>query len=147
MDDTDRKILNIIQEGFPVDKRPFEVIGRMVGLDEDGVLKRIKALKKRGVIRRIGPILERKRLGYESILCGLHADEDIIENIASQINRHSGVTHNYERDGELNLWFTITAKTIKEIDTFLRDLEKRFSIRIYRFPEKRMFKIKTYFPV
>ncbi|HOJ70968.1 MAG TPA: AsnC family transcriptional regulator [Syntrophorhabdaceae bacterium] len=147
MDDIDRKILNMIQEGFPVDRRPFRIIGEMVGLNEEMVLNRIKALKEKGVIRRIGPILERKRLGYESVLCGLHVEEDKIVEIAKAINRHSGVTHNYERDGELNLWFTITAKTKKEIDTFLADVERRFSIRIYRFPEKRMFKIKTYFPV
>lgn len=147
MDEIDRKILNLIQDEFPVAKRPFEVIGRIVGLDEDKTLERIKRLKEKGIIRRIGPILERKKLGYVSVLCGLHADKSIIEDIAKEINRHTGVTHNYEREGELNLWFTITARTDKEIDTFLSDIEKAFSVKIYRFPEKRVFKIKTYFPV
>ncbi|MCX8110139.1 MAG: AsnC family transcriptional regulator [Syntrophorhabdaceae bacterium] len=147
MDKIDRAILNIIQESFPVEDRPFKVIGEMVGLDEKEVLNRVKTLKEKGIIRRIGPILERKRLGFESVLCGLHAEKDMIVDIAGEINRHSGVTHNYERDGELNLWFTITARTKKEIESFLSDMEKKFSIKIYRFPEKKMFKIKTYFPV
>ncbi|MBP9561624.1 MAG: Lrp/AsnC family transcriptional regulator, partial [Syntrophorhabdaceae bacterium] len=75
MDDVDRSILNIIQEAFPVERRPFRVIGEMLGLDEETVLERIRVLKKKGIIRRIGPILERKRLGYESVLCGLYADD------------------------------------------------------------------------
>ncbi|MBP9560519.1 MAG: hypothetical protein KBE27_01705, partial [Syntrophorhabdaceae bacterium] len=111
------------------------------------VLERIRVLKKKGIIRRIGPILERKRLGYESVLCGLYADDGRIEEIAQEISRHTGVTHNYERDGELNLWFTITARAKGEIDSFLLDIEKRFSVKVYRFSEKRVFKIKTYFPV
>lgn len=147
MDDVDRSILNIIQEAFPVERRPFRVIGEMLGLDEETVLERIRVLKKKGIIRRIGPILERKRLGYESVLCGIYADDGRIEEIAQEISRHTGVTHNYERDGELNLWFTITARAKGEIDSFLLDIEKRFSVKVYRFSEKRVFKIKTYFPV
>lgn len=147
LDDIDRTILNFIQESFPVEKRPFQFIGKLLGLEEEVVLERIRSLKKRGVIRRIGPILERKRLGFVSVLCGLHASRDIIEAIAEEINKHAGVTHNYERDGELNLWFTLTVRTKEEIDSFLWEIEKKFSIKIYRFPEKSVFKIKTYFPV
>lgn len=59
----------------------------------------------------------------------------------------TGVTHNYEREGDLNLWFTIITDNAKEIDTFIEDLERRFLLKIYRFPKKRVFKIKTFFPV
>ena len=77
----------------------------------------------------------------------MHVDEAILMDVVRDINKHKGVTHNYEREGKLNLWFTITAKSAGEIDSFLADLEKRFSLRIFRFPKKRVFKIKTYFPV
>ncbi len=147
MDDIDRVILNIIQESFPVEKRPFKIIGELLGLKEEIVLERIRSLKERGIIRRIGPILERKRFGFVSVLCGLHAGSDTIEAIAEEINKHTGVTHNYERDGELNLWFTLTVRTKEEMDSFLSEIEKMFSIKIYRFSEKKVFKIKTFFPV
>lgn len=147
IDDIDRSILNLIQHGFPVTKRPFFEIGREVGIEEQEAFDRIKKLKERGIIRRIGPVIERKKIGYVSVLCGLNAEAHRIEEIARAINRHPGVTHNYERDGELNLWFTITGKTKEEIESFLEEIERTFSVKVYRFPEKKVFKIKTYFPV
>ncbi len=147
MDEIDRKILNLIQEEFPLSERPFEDIGKQVGISGREALKRIKELKEKGIIRRIGPILERKKLGYESVLCGVHVDEHKTVEIAREISALTGVTHNYEREGDLNLWFTITKKTGGEIDRALADLEKTYGLKIYRFPEKKMFKIKTYFPL
>jgi DNA-binding Lrp family transcriptional regulator len=81
------------------------------------------------------------------LLCGVHVGADVIDGIAQEINKEPGVTHNYEREGELNLWFTVTMKTMNDIDRFIGNLEKAFSVRIYRFSKKRTFKIKTYFPV
>jgi DNA-binding Lrp family transcriptional regulator len=147
LDDIDRRILNLIQEEFPLAERPFDELGRVAGVDGREALERVRALKQKGYIRRLGPILERKKLGYVSTLCGLHVDEDNILQVAGEINRQTGVTHNYEREGELNLWFTITKKTDQEIDSFISHLEKTFAIKVYRFPEKQVFKIKTFFRV
>ncbi|HOE16512.1 MAG TPA: Lrp/AsnC family transcriptional regulator [Syntrophorhabdaceae bacterium] len=147
MDEIDKKILNLIQEEFPLSERPFEDIGKKTGISGREALKRVKELKEKGIIRRIGPILERKKLGYTSVLCGVHVDDSAIVEVAREISALAGVTHNYEREGELNLWFTITKKTIGEIDSALADLERAHGLRIYRFPEKRTFKIKTYFPL
>lgn len=147
MDQTDRTILNIIQYEFPLTEKPFEAIGKQAGISEEEALERVKKLKEKGFIRRIGLVLERKKLGYASLLCGVHIDNDKIEEVAGTISKEPGVTHNYERDGELNLWFTVTMKTMDDINIFLRDIEERYALKIYRFPEKKTFKIKTYFPV
>ena len=147
MDESDRKILNVIQEEFPVTPRPFAEIGKLVGMREEEVIERVRRLKTEGYIRRIGPVLERKKLNYVSALCGVHVDENKIMDFADELNRHSGVTHNYEREGELNVWFTIAARTKDEIDDLLSGLEKKYEVTIYRFPEKKVFKIKTFFPV
>jgi len=147
MDEFDKKILNAMQKEFPVARRPFNELGKLVGLDEKEVIKRVGKLKSDGYIRRIGPIFERKKLGYASTLCGVHVDEDKLTDFVNEINKHRGVTHNYERDGDLNIWFTIASKTNDEIHDFLSDIEKKYRIKIYQFPEKKVFKIKTYFPV
>ena len=147
MDETDKKILNTIQEVFPITRRPFAEIGKTLQLEEKEVLERVIKLKSDRYIRRIGPILERKKLRYVSTLCGLKVDEDIMPAFVNELNRHSGVTHNYERDGELNLWFTIAARSMEDIQWYLAGLEEKYSLKIYRFPEKKVFKIKTYFPV
>jgi len=147
MDAVDRTILNLIQEEFPLTEKPFEAIGKQVGIDENEALERIKRLTEEGYIRRIGLVLERKKLGYTSLLCGTRVDTDKIETIAGEISKEPGVTHNYEREGELNLWFTVTMKTMDDINRFITKLEQTFAIKVYKFPEKRTFKIKTYFPV
>lgn len=147
MDTIDRKILNLIQEEFPITGRPYAEIGRQVGIGEEEAVERVQRLKQEGYIRRIGPVLERKKLGYASALCGVHVEEDALEEVAKAINAFPGTTHNYEREGDLNLWFTVSAKTREEVERFLTGLEERYALRVYRFPEKRVFKIKTFFPV
>jgi len=147
MDPIDRALLNVIQEEFPLTEKPFEVIGKRAGISAEEALLRVLRLEEEGYIRRIGLILERKKLGYASLLCGTSVAPERIEEVAEKISEESGVTHNYERDGDLNLWFTVTMKTMDDIDRFITDLEKSFPIRVYRFPERKTFKIKTYFHV
>jgi len=147
MDEIDKKILNLIQEEFPLHKRPYAEIGRQVGIDEKEAMERVQRLKDAGIIRRIGVVFEPKKLDYTSTLCGVHVEEKMLMEVVEAINKNTGVTHNYEREGDLNLWFTIIADNAEEINTFIGDLERRFSLKIYRFPKKRVFKIKTYFPV
>jgi siroheme decarboxylase len=147
LDDKDRQILNLIQEEFPLVPRPFLQIGGPLGLTEEEVLSRVKEFKAAGLIRRIGPVLERRKLGYASCLCGVAVDEERIGEVAREISKQVGITHSYERTGDLNLWFTITKKTAGEIDRFLTETEERFGLTIYRFPAKRVFKIKTFFPL
>ena len=147
MDPVDKKILNLIQEEFPLDARPYARVAEGVGISEEEALTRVRRLVDDGYIRRIGLVLEGKKLGYVSLLCATHASPERIDEIAGVISAEPGVTHNYERDHELNLWFTITMKKMADIDNFLSGLENRFAIKIYRFPEKKRFKIKTYFPL
>jgi DNA-binding Lrp family transcriptional regulator len=147
MDEIDRKILNLIQQEFPLHKRPYAEIGKQVGIDEKEAIERVQKLKDVGIIRRIGVVFEPKKLDYASTLCGVHVEEDKLMEVVEAINSNTGVTHNYEREGDLNLWFTIIADNPEEINTFIGDLENRFSLKIYQFPKKRVFKIKTFFQV
>lgn len=145
MDAMDKKLLDMLQEEFPLVETPFAEIGEKVGLTGEEVRKRIETLKTGGYIRRIGPVIDAKKLGYCSLLCAAAARPDTIGQLADAINAEPSVTHNYEREGELNIWFTVTMKTQGDIDAFLKKIEDRFSLTILRFPEKRTFKIKTRF--
>lgn len=145
IDGIDKKILNLLQEELPLVEKPFEEIGEKVGLTGKEVMERVARLKQDGYIRRIGPVLDPKKMGYSSLLCAAAVPPERIEEVAAAVSAQAGVTHNYERDGELNLWFTVTMKEKKDIDRFISDLEEKYSITIHRFPEKRTFKIKTHF--
>ncbi|MFN4336142.1 MAG: AsnC family transcriptional regulator [Candidatus Nitrosocaldus sp.] len=108
LDAMDREILNIIQWEFPLVRRPFLAIGERLGVSEDEVIARIRRLKDGQIIREIDAIFDTRRLKYKSALVAMSVEQDRIEDIAEAINKHPGVSHNYERDdAKYNLWFTI----------------------------------------
>ncbi|MEA3471056.1 MAG: AsnC family transcriptional regulator [Thermodesulfobacteriota bacterium] len=125
MDETDRKILNILQRDFPVDPESFRLIGEKIGLSEDEVLKRIKKLKDEGIIRRIGAVFDTKKLGYVSTLCAAKVPEENIRNFVDVVNSYKGVTHNYRRNHRYNIWFTLIASSDDEIEKILKEIEEK----------------------
>ncbi|MFW5976621.1 MAG: AsnC family transcriptional regulator [Bacillota bacterium] len=146
MDEIDLEIINIIQEGIPLEARPFQKIGEKLGIKEKEVTERLKKLKNEGLIRRIGGVFDSSSLGYCSTLIGLKIEEDKFYKIVEFINKHPGVTHNYRRDGYLNLWFTLS--TIREIDKqlFLDKIKNREGVKLlYELPKKKLFKLKVFF--
>ncbi|MEN6617457.1 MAG: AsnC family transcriptional regulator [Syntrophorhabdus sp.] len=147
MDAIDAHILNMIQEEFPLVEKPFAAIGERLGLSGKDVEDRVKRLKMLGIIRRIGPVLDAKKLGYYSVLCAAAVPQDIIDDVARTVNAERSVTHNYEREGELNLWFTVTMQDKDVVEDFIAGIERQFSLTIYRFPEKKTFKIRTRFVI
>src|SRR5512136_179296 len=103
MDTTDKKILNIIQKDFPVVAEPFKAVAEKLGLGEDDVLKRIKNLKDKGIIRRIGAVFDSKKMGFVSTLCAARVPEERLKAFVDVVNSYAGVTHNYRRSHEYNV--------------------------------------------
>lgn len=148
MDKVSKEILNIIQTEFPLDKRPFLKIADKLGITEKQVIDTINNLKDAGYIRRIGGIFNSKKLGYLSLLCAAKVPKDRVYDVASFINSYSGVTHNYERKGEYNVWFTVTASSQEKIQSFLKDIRISTGINeILELPAIEVFKIKATFPM
>ncbi|MCA1837493.1 MAG: AsnC family transcriptional regulator, partial [Actinobacteria bacterium] len=107
MDSIDKDLLNLIQREFPLEREPFEAIGRDLGLPGDEVIRRIDALKRGRVIRQISAIFDTRVLGYESSLVAARIPSEKLNSAAKAINSHPGVSHNYERNNEFNLWYTV----------------------------------------
>ncbi len=99
------KFLEAIQKEFPMAERPFAILGERLGISEDEAIELYKKLKHDGIIRQTSAIFDTKSLGYNSSLVAFQVAD--IEKAAEFINTHPGVSHNYERDHEFNLWFTI----------------------------------------
>src|SRR5215212_339563 len=104
MDSTDKEILNRIQREVPLEREPFEAVGREVGIAGDEVIRRIETLKRSRVIRQISAIFDTRVLGYESSLVAARVPAHRLNEAAKTINSHPGASHNYERDNEFNLW-------------------------------------------
>ena len=148
MDEPDRKILNAIQSDFPITERPYEALGRQLGLSEEEVLQRVKRLKEEGIIRRIGGNFHSSKLDFKSTLCAAKVPEEKIESFVKVVNRHPGVTHNYLRNHEFNVWFTFIAPSFEAIEHSLKQISDITGVReVYSLPAVKMFKIKVDFEV
>ena len=107
LDDTDRQILNLMQGKFPIAQRPFEAVAGLAGVTEQEVLDRVQRLINDRIIRQVTPIFDTRALGFQSMLVAAKVDPENPHRAAKVINSHPGVSHNYLRDHEFNLWFTI----------------------------------------
>jgi len=148
IDEKDRKILNQIQVDFPVDSRPYKILAEKIGIREDELIQRINQMKKDLLIRRIGGNFSPDRLGYYSTLCAAKVPEDKIEVFTKTVNEYSGVTHNYKRDHEFNIWFTFIEASVEIIKTNLENIKKTTKVEtILNLPATRVFKISANFKV
>ena len=148
MDATDKKIIREIQSRLPIDERPFLKLGEKLGLSEDEVLQRVARLKEQGVIRRIGGNFVSTRLGFASTLCAAKVPDDKLDEFVRAVNAHAGVTHNYRRQHDYNVWFTFIAESMDKIEEHLAQLAEDTGVPdICSLPSIKMYKIKVDFPV
>jgi DNA-binding Lrp family transcriptional regulator len=148
MDDIDRAILNRIQSDFPIASRPFLVVAQELDLEEDEVIRRITQLKDRGIIRRIGANFVPGRLGFVSTLCAARVPEDKISLFSEIVNKYPGVTHNYRRDHEFNVWFTFIAESMDRIESHLKEIASKTGVtEILNLPATKVYKLKAQFEV
>lgn len=145
MDETDRRILDIIQSDFPLAHRPYAVVGEQLDLTEAEVLARVRALQEKGIIRRIGANFQSKKLGWRSTLCAAKVPEDKFDEFVAEVNRHTGVTHNYLRQNEFNVWFTFIGPSWEDVCATLESITEKTGIPILNLPAKKLFKIKVDF--
>jgi DNA-binding Lrp family transcriptional regulator len=110
LDALDRRLLNLMQGRFPLEPRPYAAVAREAGLGEDEVMQRVQRLLDDRIIREITPIYDTRALGYASMLVAAKVDTEHPHRAAQVINGHPGVSHNYLRNHEFNLWFTIAVE-------------------------------------
>ncbi len=110
LDDTDKQLLNLMQGQFALVERPFAHVAGLAGLEEADVMQRVQRLLDKRIIREITPIFDTRALGYSSMLVAAKVDADYPHRAAQIINTHPGVTHNYLRNHDFNLWFTIATE-------------------------------------
>jgi siroheme decarboxylase len=150
MDDLDRRILDALQHDFPLSERPFDILAQRLGVDPDLLWRRVEAMRKSGVIRRLGASLDSRKLGFRSTLAAVRVPPDLVDRAAEAIGRHPEVTHSYLRDHEFNIWFTIIAPREERIDTILRAIREELSLEpadVLNLPMKRLFKLDARFHV
>ena len=145
LDAVDRRILSMIQSAFPLDSRPYKVIGEQAGISEEQALARVRSLKERKIIRRMGANFQSAKLGFRSTLCAAKVPPEAMERFVAAVNAEPGVTHNYLRDHAYNIWFTCIGPSWDAVCATLDGITRDTGIPILNLPATKMYKIKVDF--
>lgn len=144
----DKRILNRIQQDIPFELRPWRKIAKGLKVSEPRLLKRIDFLKRSGIIRRISATFNPRRVGYVSTLVAVKVALSDIDAAARKLNSYPEVTHNYKRNSEYNLWFTLVAKNRQKISRIIGRIKKDKKINgVLELPAVRLFKVDVNFKV
>lgn len=146
LSEADRRLLKAMQEGFLPVPNPFEEVGTRLGLTENEVIAGLRRLKESGAIRRLGAIIDSRKIGYTGTLCAMKIPEERIPEAAAVVNSFSEVTHNYVREGDFNVWFTVLAPSSARIEEILDTIKKETNVtELLNLPARRIFKIRVNF--
>ncbi len=145
LEDIDKKLLDVLQNQFPIAVDPFRVIADELDISFSDAAGRIESLKEKGIIRRIGAVINADSVGYKSTLCACKMPEHKISEFAEVVNNIPYITHNYVRDHELNIWFTLTTPSIEDRGRIIKELEAAFHIIISCMPTQKVYKIRVSF--
>lgn len=140
LDETDRLVLNALQDGFPICERPFETAAGKLGLTEDDLIVRLERMLAGGVLTRFGPLYNVENLGGAVTLCALRVPEMRFDEVAGIVNAFPEVAHNYAREHEFNMWFVIAAEDRPSIDRVIAEIERATGLAVFDMP-----KIEEYF--
>jgi DNA-binding Lrp family transcriptional regulator len=145
MDNKDRQIIGLISAHFPLDIKPFLTIARELDVNENDLIERVKSLKNNGLIRRIGATIDPRKIGWFSTLCVADVPKDRLEVFSKIVNNYREITHNYERTGTPNCWFTIIVPDKIKALRIISEIENACGISILELPARRIFKIGVKF--
>ena len=141
----EKRVLDVIQADFPLEARPYAVLGERLGLTEAEALATVRALRQRGIIRRLGANFQSAKLGFVSTLCAAKVPQDKMETFVADVNAKPGVTHNYLREHDYNIWFTLISPSREEAQATLDGITQCTGIPILNLPATRLFKIRVDF--
>ncbi len=141
MDAIDRRIVNTLQDGFPICERPYAAAAASLGLREEELRERLARLLAEGILTRFGPLYHAERLGGAVTLAALRVPPEDFERVAAIVNAFPEVAHNYARAHEFNMWFVVATETAERLAEVLREIEAATGREVYDFPKQEEFYI------
>lgn len=142
LDEKVQHLLNEMQNEVPLVERPYQALGEKVGLGEDEVVEAIRSLKEDRILRQVSTIFDTRTLGYQSSLVAAKAPAAKADEVAAKLNGHPGVSHNYARVHDFNIWFTIACPGDSSLEDHIRVLQELSGAESIRLlPTLHLFKI------
>ena len=140
LDETDRRIINRLQDGLPLAEEPYRAVAAELGINEDDLIARLNRLKSVGVLSRIGPMYNAARFGGGLNLCAMAVPDERFEEITGLVNAFPEVAHNYAREHRFNMWFVLATETEARVAEVCTEIERLTDIKVLDLP-----KLEEYF--
>lgn len=135
MDELDRALINCLQEGLPVCRRPYDAQAGQLGITVGELLERIRGLLDENILSRFGPMFNAEKLGGALTLCAMQVPQYEYEKITEQVNALPEVAHNYAREHDLNMWFVLATETPEQIPQVIAGIERLTGCKVYNMPK------------
>ena len=135
MDELDRKIINVLQDGFPLVEEPYAEVALQLGINESDLLSRLAILLKDKTLTRFGPMYDAEKLGGAFSLVAIKVPEAEFDKVTEIVNSYDEVAHNYHRDHEFNMWYVLATETAEKIAEINSDIERRSGLKVFNMPK------------
>jgi len=139
MDETDKQIVNALQDGFPICDAPYLQVATQLGLTEQDLITRLQTLLDNGTLTRFGPLYNAEQMGGALTLAAVKAPLDRFDEITEIINSFPEVAHNYARNHELNMWFVIATETPEQVRQTINAIERQTGLTVYNMPKNKEY--------
>ena len=148
MDELDRRIIKELQENFPLEINPYQIMADRLEISAEQLWQRVQALAQSGVIRRIGFSIDSRKIGYSSTLAAVRVSPDRIEKASELISGYPQITHSYLRKDPFNIWFTVIAQDEDSISAILKEIQEKLELEpedVMDLPVEKLFKLDARF--
>jgi DNA-binding Lrp family transcriptional regulator len=135
----DRRIINRLQEGFPLVMQPYMAVAGELGCTEEELIARLQRLRDTGILTRFGPFFDVEAMGGAFCLCAMAVPAERFEVVTDLVNAHAEVAHNYQRDHALNMWFVLATESADDIERVARQIEAETGLEALLFPKLEEF--------
>ena len=136
LDEVDRRIVNDLQGGLPLEARPFAIVGERLGISEGELIRRLRRLLDAGALTRFGPLYNADRMGGAFTLSAMAVPAERFEEVAAIVNSFVEVADNYERDHALNMWFVIGCEDAARVGAVIAEIEAATGLAVHDFPKE-----------
>ncbi|MFO1352426.1 MAG: Lrp/AsnC family transcriptional regulator [Gammaproteobacteria bacterium] len=147
MDELDKRIINRLQQGFPIVAEPYAAVAAELGISAPELLGRLNTLLDEKLLTRFGPLYHAERLGGGLTLAAMAVAYDDFERVAEQVNAFPQVAHNYARAHAFNMWFVLATETPEEIQAVIKRIEAITGYPVHNMPKIEEFFVGLHFAV
>ena len=147
MDSLDRKIINLLQTGFPLSEEPYLEVAQEMGIEEQELLDRLSNLLDENILSRFGPMYDAQKFGGAFSLVAVRVPEEDFDKVTEIVNSYPEVAHNYKRDNDYNMWYVLATDSPEKIDEVNSDIEKKIGMKVFNMPKLEEYYIGLRLPV